>query len=49
LLDTAQVPRTHFSAMFAAGRVAGWLAHVAEQRAKGRLIRPESEYVGAMP
>ncbi len=49
LLDTAQVPRTHFSAMFAAGRVAGWLAHVAEQRAKGRLIRPESEYVGQEP
>ena len=49
LLDTVGVPRTHFSAMFAAGRVAGWLAHVAEQRAKGRLIRPESEYVGAMP
>jgi len=49
LLDTANVPRTHFSAMFAAGRVAGWLAHVAEQRAKGRLIRPESEYVGPMP
>jgi citrate synthase len=49
LLDTAKVPRTHFSAMFAAGRVAGWLAHVAEQRAKGRLIRPESEYVGADP
>jgi len=49
LLDTASVPRTHFSAMFAAGRVAGWLAHVAEQRAKGRLIRPESEYIGAMP
>jgi citrate synthase len=49
LLDTANVPRTHFSAMFAAGRVAGWLAHVAEQRAKGRLIRPESEYIGPMP
>ena len=46
LLDTVGVPRTHFSATFAAGRVAGWLAHVAEQRAKGRLIRPESEYVG---
>ncbi len=49
LLDTVGVPRTHFSAMFAAGRVAGWLAHVAEQRAKGRLIRPESLYVGPMP
>ncbi len=49
LLDTLQVPRTHFSALFAAGRVAGWLAHIAEQTAKGRLIRPESEYIGPMP
>jgi citrate synthase len=32
---------------FALGRVAGWLAHVAEQRERGRLIRPDSEYVGA--
>jgi len=43
------VPRTLFSAMFAAGRVAGWLSHVAEQRATGRLIRPASKYVGPMP
>ena len=49
LLDTIGVPRTHFSALFACGRVAGWLAHVAEQRAKGRLIRPDSLYVGPMP
>lgn len=49
LLDTLEVPRTHFSALFATGRVAGWLAHIAEQTAKGRLIRPESEYVGPMP
>jgi len=49
LLDTVGVPRTHFSALFATGRVAGWLSHVAEQRAKGRLIRPESLYVGPPP
>jgi citrate synthase len=49
LLDTVGIPRTHFSAMFACGRVAGWLAHIAEQRAKGRLIRPESLYVGPLP
>jgi citrate synthase len=36
-----------FTAVFALGRVAGWLAHVAEQRARGRLIRPDSRYVGA--
>jgi len=49
LLDTLGVARTHFSALFACGRVAGWLAHIAEQTAKGRLIRPDSLYVGPLP
>ena len=35
-----------FVAMFACGRVAGWCAHVIEQHAADRLIRPQSEYVG---
>ena len=46
LLDAVGVPRTLFSPMFAASRVVGWCAHVAEQRAVGRLIRPGSTYVG---
>jgi citrate synthase len=49
LLDTLGLPRQLFSPLFAVGRVAGWCAHVAEQRATGRLIRPGSEYVGPMP
>ena len=35
-----------FSAIFACGRCPGWCAHVMEQHAEDRLIRPESEYVG---
>jgi citrate synthase len=49
LLDALGIPRSEFSAMFAVGRVAGWCAHFAEQRKEGRLIRPESLYVGPMP
>jgi len=48
LLDALQIPHELFSSMFAAGRVGGWLAHVAEQRALGRLIRPASRYTGTL-
>src|SRR5690242_19685875 len=46
LLDAVGIPRTLFSPLFATSRVVGWCAHVAEQRAVGRLIRPGSTYVG---
>ena len=49
LLDALGIPRQLFAPMFAASRVAGWCAHIDEQRAVGRLIRPESTYVGPWP
>jgi citrate synthase len=36
-------------AIFAAGRMAGWLAHALEQQESGSLIRPRASYVGRMP
>ncbi|MBE1159741.1 citrate synthase family protein [Dyella acidiphila] len=36
-------------AIFAAGRMAGWLAHALEQQEGGSLIRPRADYVGKMP
>jgi len=49
LLEAVGIPRELFTTTFALGRGAGWLAHVAEQRQTGRLIRPAARYVGSMP
>jgi citrate synthase len=49
LLEAVGLDRRLFTATFAVGRVVGWCAHIAEQNAKGRLIRPASRYVGPMP
>ena len=35
-----------FTPTFAISRVAGWIAHILEQRQESRIIRPESEYIG---
>jgi citrate synthase len=32
--------------MFGCARVAGWSAHIVEQKRTGRLIRPSARYVG---
>ncbi|HEX9712031.1 MAG TPA: citrate synthase [Actinomycetota bacterium] len=40
------IPVDLFTPVFAASRIAGWTAHVREQYADNRLIRPESEYIG---
>ncbi|HEX6242987.1 MAG TPA: citrate synthase [Polyangiales bacterium] len=49
LLEAIGIPRALFTPLFAAARSAGWIAHVAEQKARGRLIRPASRYVGSWP
>jgi len=49
LLDAVGLPREQFSPTFGVGRIAGWSAHVLEQRRVGKLIRPASTYIGPMP
>jgi len=44
---TLGIPLDLYTPLFAAGRVGGWSAHVMEQHADNRLIRPRAEYVGA--
>lgn len=46
LLEALGFPPDAFTAVFATGRVAGWIAHAREHRLTGRLIRPQSRYVG---
>jgi citrate synthase len=43
------LPPDLFTPLFAAARMAGWTAHIREQYADNRLIRPDSEYVGPDP
>jgi citrate synthase len=46
VLDVAQIPHDLTPAMFACARVAGWSAHILEEKRTGRLIRPAAQYVG---
>jgi citrate synthase len=49
LLEALDIPREAFTALFAVGRTAGWCAHIFEQEKGGRIIRPQSNYVGPRP
>ena len=46
VLDSAEIPPPLAPAMFACSRVAGWSAHILEQKRTGRLFRPSATYVG---
>jgi citrate synthase len=43
------LPPDLYTPLFATARMAGWTAHIREQYADNRLIRPDSEYVGPAP
>ena len=48
LLSSLGLPGDMFTPTFAASRVVGWTAHVLEQVAHNRLIRPEAAYTGPL-
>ena len=49
VLQAVGLPKEFFTPTFATARVAGWSAHVLEQVAHNRIIRPQSEYIGPEP
>lgn len=49
VLYSMGIPVDLFTPMFAVSRMAGWTAHILEQYANNRLLRPVSAYLGSAP
>ena len=49
LLEAVGLPREAFTPVFALAGTPGWIAHALEQRRTGRMIRPQSRYLGPAP
>jgi 2-methylcitrate synthase len=43
------IPTKLFTPIFVCSRLTGWGAHIMEQRANNRIIRPSADYIGAEP
>jgi len=43
------IPTKLFTPIFVCSRLTGWAAHVMEQRANNRIIRPSADYIGSEP